>query len=116
MFICDSLFRFIYDFLKITQFGIPYAPSDRTFYVLAVISFIEISNIISIWPDKFSNGNLFFFYLILLAVNSILFYTNKRYEKVILNQEYRKLVTDVIWSIYSIGSLIILAIRTSFFY
>lgn len=86
----SKLFYIIYKFLQSFDGGQkPYQTIEtRTFTTVMVISFLELFNLMSIFPEKIVRKQIIIPFVILYVVNFFIFYSDKKYQKIV--EKYNK--------------------------
>lgn len=113
MILYNSLFCLVYDFLRAIEMGLRRTDSDQAFASLALISFLEMSNVLFFWPNSLSTEELIGVYVLFLIINLAVFFRNGLYKRVISDDNNRKRYLYFIWGIYSTASIVTFIIETS---
>lgn len=114
MILYNSFFCLIYDFLKII--GSLRTQSDNTHYVILIMSALEFTNVVALWHESISREKMVLFFVLIWTSNLLIYYMKDYFKKVIANENNRNTYLYIFWTVYSFGSMITLAVRTSFFY
>ncbi len=103
-----NLFYLVYSFLKGLESGYNYQNrTNRVLFSIFIISYLEISNLVSINPSLFQGEVWLFSFATLLLINFHLFFYKEKYTSIVKKQQEKSNNTlNYISATYIIASAI----------
>lgn len=104
--IYNNLFCLIYSVLKGLEGGFAnQTDSTRAFEAAFVISFLETFNVLSVFPDQLSKGNVILVFAGFGLLNLLIFYYRSKYQVVVKDEANKKSYLYYLSAVYVVVSV-----------